>query len=116
LAKTYLVGAQPLGLEGNVLTIGFDPEFAERREFVDTTRNRELLQARLKEKLRMDVSIKFEVAEAAASKPNKQSAAKSAAAANGVASAKNNPEDFKDDPLIKKALEIFKGTVVEVRK
>jgi DNA polymerase-3 subunit gamma/tau len=116
LAKTYLVGAQPLGLEGNVLTIGFDPEFAERREFVDTTRNRELLQARLKEKLRMDVSIKFEVAEAAASKPNKQSAGKSAAAANGVASAKNNPEDFKDDPLIKKALEIFKGTVVEVRK
>ena len=116
LAKTYLVGAQPLCLEGNVLTIGFDPEFAERREFVDTTRNRELLQARLKEKLRMEVSIKFEVAEAAASKPNKQSAAKSAAAANGVASAKNNPEDFKDDPLIKKALEIFKGTVVEVRK
>ena len=119
LAKTYLVGAQPLGLEGNVLTIGFDPEFAERREFVDTARNRELLQARLKEKLRMDVSIKFEVAEATAppapqaSKPPER---KSAAAADGVEAVKRNPEDFKNDPLIKKALEIFRGTVVEVRK
>jgi DNA polymerase-3 subunit gamma/tau len=119
LAKTYLVGAQPLGLEGNVLTIGFDPEFAERREFVDTARNRELLQARLKEKLRMDVSIKFEVAEATAPpapKASKPPERKSAAATEGVEAVKRNPEDFKNDPLIKKALEIFRGTVVEVRK
>jgi hypothetical protein len=26
-----------------------------------------------------------------------------------------NKDDFKNDPLIKKALEIFKGTIVEVR-
>jgi len=34
--------------------------------------------------------------------------------------AKNDPppitkEDFKNDPLVKQALEIFKGTIVEVR-
>jgi DNA polymerase-3 subunit gamma/tau len=121
LAKTYLVGTRALGLQGSVLTVGFDPEFAERREFVDTARNRELLQAKLKEKLKMDVSIKFEVAEAAASpppasKPSKHTGARSATEANSTASAKNNPEDFEGDPLIRKALEIFKGTVVEVRK
>jgi hypothetical protein len=27
-----------------------------------------------------------------------------------------SPEEFKNDPLIKQALEIFKGTIVEVRK
>jgi hypothetical protein len=26
-----------------------------------------------------------------------------------------NKEDFKNDPLIQKALEVFKGTIVEVR-
>jgi len=26
-----------------------------------------------------------------------------------------NKDDFKNDPLIQKALEIFKGTIVEVR-
>ena len=26
-----------------------------------------------------------------------------------------NKEEFKNDPLIKKALEVFKGTIVEVR-
>ncbi|MGH8598965.1 MAG: DNA polymerase III subunit gamma/tau, partial [Gammaproteobacteria bacterium] len=62
IAKSYLVGTRPLGLRDNVLTIGFDPEFAERREFVDTARNREVLQAKLKEKLRIDVSLKFEIA------------------------------------------------------
>jgi len=30
--------------------------------------------------------------------------------------AKMSVDDFKNDPLIKKALEIFKGTIVEVRK
>ena len=27
-----------------------------------------------------------------------------------------NPDDFKNDPLIQKALELFKGRIVEVRK
>ena len=119
LAKTYLVGARPLRLEGNVAVIGFDSEFAERRDFVDTARNRELLQGKLKEKLRMDVAIKFEVVESVASpapKPVRPLESNPAAAATPSASVKKAPEDFKNDPLIKKALEIFKGTVVEVRK
>jgi hypothetical protein len=32
-----------------------------------------------------------------------------------VAASVLSKEDFKNDPLIKKALEIFKGTIVEVR-
>jgi DNA polymerase-3 subunit gamma/tau len=120
LAKSNLVGARPLGLQDNVLTIGFDPEFAERRDFVDTARNREVLQVKLKEKLRLDVSLKFEIAPegaaAASAKPAKTAAAKPAATERVVGPAKKHVDDFKDDPLIKKALEIFKGTIVDVRK
>jgi DNA polymerase-3 subunit gamma/tau len=118
LAKTYLIGTRPLGLRDNVLVVGFDSEFADRREFVDTVRNRELLQAKLKEALRMDVSLRFEIAEGTAppSKPPEVPPGKSPAAAKAPSPVKKTLDDFKDDPLIKKALEIFKGTIVEVRK
>lgn len=119
LAKSYLVGTRPLGLRENVLVIGFDPEFADRRELVDTGRNRELLQAKLKEKLRIDVSLKFEITEGAAvpsPKSHQTTSSKSSATAKPLPPVKKSADDFKDDPLIKKALEIFKGTIVEVRK
>ncbi len=118
LARSYLVGARPLGLQGGVLRVGFDPEFADRKEFADRPRNIELLQAKLKEKLRMDVALKFEVAEAAASPSPRASASAPTkpATSNAAGPTKKNLDDFKNDPLIKKALEIFKGTIVEVRK
>jgi DNA polymerase-3 subunit gamma/tau len=116
LAKAHLVGVKLLGLKGSVLTIGFDPEFAERMKFVDVPRNRELLQTRLKEKLRTDVTLRFELSEDAAtvipSRPAKTADAKPTPATTG----KGGVEDYRNDPLIKKALEVFKGTIVEVRK
>ena len=119
LAKSYLVGTRPLGLRGNVLIVRFDPEFADRKEFADRPRNIEVLQASLKEKLRMDVALKFEVGEATAATAAKSSASspgKPGTSARAAEPAKMNVDDFKNDPLIKKALEIFKGTIVEVRK
>jgi DNA polymerase III subunit gamma/tau len=118
LAKSYLVGTKPLGLRGNVLLIGFDPEFADRKEFADRPRNIEVLQTKLKEKLRMDVTLKFQASEAIA--PQARAAAPgpatSAPPVRAAEPAKMNLDDFKNDPLIKKALEIFKGTIVDVRK
>jgi hypothetical protein len=75
---------------------------------VDTPRNHEVLRARLKEKLHADITLRFEVSEAAAPvtpKPSKNAHAKTPETA-----------DFRNDPLIAKALEVFKGTIVEVRK
>jgi DNA polymerase-3 subunit gamma/tau len=119
LAKTYLVGTRVFGLQGNVLVVRFDPEFADRKEFADHPRNMEILRASLKEKLRIDVALKFEVGEGTTSPAPKASAsspAKPGASAKATPPAKMNVDDFKNDPLIKKALEIFKGTIVEVRK
>jgi DNA polymerase-3 subunit gamma/tau len=110
LAKTYLVGTRVLGFKSGIFTVGFDPEFGDRREFVDTARNKDLLQTKLKEALRADVSIKFEVSDAAIvptaakldTKPSQDT--------------KKDVEQFDDDPLIRQALEIFKGRIVDVRK
>ena len=112
IAKSYLVGTRPLGMQGNVLVVGFDQEFAERKEFADRPRNIEVLQAKLKEKLRMDVALKFEVVKSA----TPTSARTPSAPVKGAEPVKKSLDEFKNDPLIKKALEIFKGTIVEVRK
>ena len=112
ITRSYLVGTRPLRMQGNVLVVGFDQEFADRKEFADRPRNIEVLQAKLREKLQMDVALKFEVMKSAAPASAKTTMAPGKAAEP----AKKSLDEFKNDPLIKKALEIFKGTIVEVRK
>jgi DNA polymerase-3 subunit gamma/tau len=112
ITRSYLVGTRPLRMQGNVLVVGFDQEFADRKEFADRPRNIEVLQAKLREKLQMDVALKFEVMKSAAP----ASARPPAATGKAAEPAKKGLDEFKNDPLIKKALEIFKGTIVEVRK
>jgi DNA polymerase-3 subunit gamma/tau len=125
MARTYLVNTKPVGLRGNTFVVEFDAEFASHRELADTPRNHEVLQNKLRELLQKDVGLKFEIGEieakAAAVKPN---LLRTVAPAPVVASDVKPPppppgkislEEFRNDPLIKKALEIFKGTIVEVR-
>jgi DNA polymerase-3 subunit gamma/tau len=121
MAKSYLVGTRPIGLQGNVLVVGFDPEFADRKELADRPRNIEVLQAKLKEKLRMDVALKFQATKAGTAPASHKTAAPTQTKPRSERDkspepAKKNLDDFKNDPLIKKALEIFKGTIVDVRK
>lgn len=118
LAKNCLVGTKPLGWAGAVLRVGFDPAFADRMEFVMHARNVEVLTTYLRERLRKDVSIKFEPVEeirqpvAPATPPGPRSLKLQETPPPTTV----NFEEFRNDPMIKKALEIFKGTIVEVRK
>ena len=138
--RTYLLEAHPVSFAKNVFTIGFDPEFEDHLGLVDNARNHTLLQTKLLELGHPNAQIKFIKAEApekraaapaaaeappaaaaAPSSPPKHSAtAKPGAAAPAtakekLASAPFNKDDFKNDPLIQRALEIFRGQIVQVR-
>jgi DNA polymerase-3 subunit gamma/tau len=130
--RTYLLEAHPVSFQKNLLTIGFDPEFEDHIGLVDNARNHTLLQTKLLELGRPNAQIKFIKAAApekraaapaeppppATDAPPKPSAAAKPAAAPAkekLASVPFNKDDFKKDPLIQKALEIFKGQIVEVR-
>jgi len=137
--RSYLVDANPVSFDKSLLTIGFDPEFADHLGLVDNARNHTLLQTKLAELGHANAQIKFVKVEgpAIAAKPNGgvgiQASAGSAdtpkrepqpvrpvpsaapAAKGKPATAPFNKSDFKNDPLIQKALEIFKGQIVEVR-
>jgi DNA polymerase-3 subunit gamma/tau len=128
-ARTYFMEAHPVGFAKNVFTIGFDPEFADHLTLVDTPKSRTLIQTKLQELGHFGVQVRFVRAEAppdwsrpvpAEPEPPSQSmlapspgpAAAEAKKAEGLVAAKT---DFKNDPLIQQALEIFKGQIVEVR-
>jgi hypothetical protein len=132
--RTYLLDAHPVSLEKKLLTIGFDPEFEDHLGLVDNPRNHTLLQTKLAELGHPDCQVKFILAEAPASRPEIPRAASpeppvateakapaEPARLAGEIPAKEkvptpfNKNDFKNDPLIQKALEIFKGQIVEVR-
>ena len=141
--RGYLIDAHPVSFVKSVLVIGFDPEFEDHLGLVDNSRNHTLLATKLAELGHPKAMIKFIKAEApagwvrpalaAATPPPAPPAPPAAPATNGAASAKSaeaappppaekktaavpfSKEDFKNDPLIQKALEIFKGTIVEVR-
>jgi DNA polymerase III subunit gamma/tau len=141
--RSYLLEAHPVSLAKGILTIGFDPEFEEHIVLVDVARNHTLLQTKLAELGHLNVQIKFVKAPAPAGwqhpaepapAPTPAHVARPVAAAAtpslqapGPAAVSQSParekpapiafnkDDFKNDPLIQKALEIFKGQIVEVR-
>jgi hypothetical protein len=131
--RSYLVDANPVSFDKNLLTIGFDPEFEDHLGLVDNARNHTLLQTKLAELGHANAQIKFVKTEASAARmpqpakvtsptlaAPKQSEGRAPASSTPAAKEKPvsvafNKNDFKNDPLIQKALEIFKGQIVEVR-
>jgi hypothetical protein len=120
-----------------VLVIGYDPEFEDQMGLADNPKNHTLLQTKLTELGHANSQIKFVKAEAPvgrapaaapvaapASKPPAAKAVAASASAPRSAAAPPkeksvsvpfNKDDFKNDPLIARALEVFKGQIVEVR-
>jgi len=136
-ARSYLLKAFPASLTRGVLAIGFDPEFADYLPLVDNAKNQALLQNKLRELGIANAQVRFAKMNAPAA-PAKAPVPASiepaatpppppapAAAAQAQPAAAPKPEkakptrldlsEFKNDPLIKQAIEIFKAQVVEVR-
>ncbi len=133
--KQYLIKTHPVSLSKTTLTIGLDPEFSDEFGMLDIPKNRTLIQTKLGEMGWHNMGVRFQVAPAPegfarpaqpevamesgpptrVESPRSQAAAPKAAEAARPAPVQLSKEDFKNDPLIKRALEIFKGQIVEVR-
>jgi len=133
--RTYFLEAHPVSLAKNLLTIGFDPEFADHLSLVDNSRNHALVQTKLAELGLPGVQVKFVKADAprltapAPAPPPPPVAAVVPVVLPAVAPsapavkppppspppAASAKGDFKNDPLVQKALEVFKGQIVDVR-
>src|SRR6266545_2057125 len=126
--RTYLVEAHPISLAKGLLTIGFDPAFAEHIDLVNNPKTHALLQTKLAELGHAGAQVKFIKAErpedwsGAAPAPATAAGAMAPTTAPSGGPARSSAparepaarlDEFKNDPLIQKALEIFRGQIVE---
>ncbi|MFZ1219948.1 MAG: DNA polymerase III subunit gamma/tau [Chthoniobacterales bacterium] len=105
LIAGWVEAGTALGVEGRFLVVGFPPEQKSAMESLSIPKTRDYIDAILKEVSGQDWKVKFVVKEglpvpapvetAAPKKPETQ-------------------ETFQDDPLIREALEIFKGEIKTV--
>jgi DNA polymerase-3 subunit gamma/tau len=102
LIAGWVEGGTALGIEGRFLMVGFPPEQRTAMESLSIPKTRDYIDAVLKEVSAQDWKIKFVVKEGLPV----------VAPAETVAPRKaETPATFKDDPLIREALEIFKGEI-----
>lgn len=132
--RTYLLEAHPVSLTKNLFTIGFPPEHEDHIGLVDNAKNATLIQTRLAEIGYPGLQVKFIKSNAPARRAQEPLpaplVAPRPAAASPAAPAKPAPKaepaarpkpavldknEFKNDPLIQRALEAFKGQIVDVR-
>jgi len=102
LIAGWVEAGTALGIEGRFLTVGFPPEQKTATESLSIPKTRDYLDALLKEISGQDWKIKFVLKEGLP------------VAAPAEPAAPKKPESqatFKDDPLIREALEIFKGEI-----
>jgi len=112
LIRGWVQSARALGIEGRFFLLGFPPEQKMAMESVASPRTRDFLEALLREISGQDWKIKFTLKEGL---PVTTVAEPAAALDESPARKKGDSQAmFKDDPLIREALEIFKGEIKTV--
>jgi DNA polymerase-3 subunit gamma/tau len=114
LIQSWIDSAKVLGQEGRSFLLGFPPEQKTAMESIAMPRNRDFLEAVLKEISGRDWSLKFSLKEGL----EVQAPQREQPATNGTSGKAEKKTEaaatFKDDPLIREALEIFKGEIKPV--
>jgi DNA polymerase-3 subunit gamma/tau len=112
LIRSWVESAKALGIEGRFFVLGFPPEQKTAMESVASPRTRDFLEALVNEISGQDWKLKFILKEGLPVAPVTEPPAtpdESSARKKGDSQAM-----FKDDPLIREALEIFKGEIKTV--
>jgi DNA polymerase III subunit gamma/tau len=105
LIAGWVEAGTALGIEGRFLVVGFPPEQKAAMESLSIPKTRDYIDAILKEISGHDWKIKFVLKEGLPAKAPAETAAPKKAETQAT---------FKDDPLIREALEIFKGEIKTV--
>jgi DNA polymerase III subunit gamma/tau len=105
LIAGWVEAGKALGIEGRFLIVGFPPEQKAVMESLSIPKTREYVEAIVKEITNQDWRIKFVV---------KEGLAVAAPAEPATPKKPETQATFKDDPLIREALEIFKGEIKTV--
>ena len=114
--RSVLPDVRPARVEKDRVVLAFDPEFADESERFNDVRMRRALEHVLGVILKRDVSVDIIVA--AVEQAPVDAKGESAAPVHAAAKGKNGRtrQDLLNDPAVQKALDVFGGTVVDVRE
>ena len=111
LIRGWIESAKVLGQEGRSFLLGFPPEQKTAMESIAMPRNRDFLESLLKEISGRDWNLKFSLKEGLIVEAPK---VEEKATRSPLEKAADTAASFTNDPLIREALEIFKGEIKPV--
>ena len=126
LAKGCLLDARPSAVTKDRVTIGFDPEFAERMEQAGLPRTRTALQKYLGDVLRRSITVDFKLLAERSEPPETMPVAKVQLPAGPPASRNEalragkptlqQKQKWFKDPAVQKTMDMFNGDIQKVRE
>ncbi len=131
MVRASLPDARPVSVSGGEVTIALDPEFESEMDNLKAARNRRALEKVIGDELKPGLRVAFVLAAPDAaggvpasppSAPGESTAASDAEqlpAADGGKTPSKPPVDvaiWRDDPAVKKAMDLFKGDIIDVRE
>ncbi|MFH0907672.1 MAG: DNA polymerase III subunit gamma/tau [bacterium] len=125
LAKSCLLDAKPVEMSHDKLVIGFDPEFASKRDALDLPRNNKAIQAVIEEMFKHPVAVSYTVLSANDAKHLPADRQPVSQASGGKGAGPSTPVESRDkksrkewiqEPAVKRALESFNGDIIDIRE
>ena len=124
LAKRCLADAKPVCIRGDVVVLGFDPEFTSSKEKAEASRNRNAIQKVIGRSLGREIRVEFEILDDGSALPRDRSPAQrdtgDARAGDVDTEDAGKPsktrEEWLHNPIVHKTLEMFNGDIVDVRE
>jgi hypothetical protein len=110
LSKGRLISAQ-----GDEFVVGFDAEFGLEKASMENPKTHTQILTKVREMIRRDINLRIVVADDPSIPQPHVASAASASQDEGIETDVSRKK-FEDDPLIKKAMEVFKSQILEVRK
>ncbi len=120
LARGALIDARPLEVTADRVVIGFDPEFAQHAERMRMTAHHRAAQQVLSQILKRPVNVEYRLMEAQgqADVPADHTADGTGPGLGKAAPGKGakTRQDWLKDPVVRKTLETFNGSIVDIRE
>jgi len=122
LARGALMDARPLEVGADKVVIGFDPEFAQHAERMRMPAHHRAAQQVLSQVLNRQVNVEYRLieSEGQADVPADHTADADGAARTdgkaGVRKGVKTRQDWLKDPVVRKTLETFNGSIVDIRE
>jgi hypothetical protein len=120
MAGIALLDARPLAVEKSRVVIGFDPQFARKLEQIKIPTYHAAVQKVMVQFLKRPVNVEcvLMTGEGAADVPADHTVDKAGApkSSEGAAAHSKTRQDWHQEPVVRKTLEFFNGSIVDIRE